>query len=268
MVGVRLNSAWTVIFIFILQTLFPPVATAQTGSYLEEMDVRQKLNEVMPLELTFTDEQGNIVALKQYFGDQPVLLTFVYFTCPMLCPLNIRGLANSLKVLKENPGENYELLVVSFDPEDTSRNARQRKEKFLEELNKPGAGGAVHFLTGDASTIQKATSAAGFKFVRMKDSGEYAHPSVLLVLPPQGRISRYMFGLDYPPRDIRLSLTDARQEKSGSLADKVLMYCFKYDPHLGRYSLAVMNLLKFAALLTVLLLAGFIYLLRRQEQKA
>ena len=261
-------SGWILGFVVLSQFFSISPGWTEQKNYLAAMDVRQKLNQLIPLEVKFKDESGKDVALKEYFLHKPVLLTFIYFSCPMLCPLNIKSLSQSLKVLDESPARDYELLVVSIDPQDTHQNAAERKKLFSEVLNKPGSKEGIHFLTGELSAIQKTTEATGFHYVKLKESGQYAHPAVLITLTPQGRISRYMFGLDYPPRDVRLALMESRQAKIGSLVDKILMYCFTYNPQVGRYSMAVLNLLKLGAIFTVLLIGGLIYLLKTQESNA
>ncbi len=247
------------------QTALPAAVRAEKKSDLPAMDVRQRLGERLPLELTFTDDNGRTIALKEIFSDKPVLLTFVYFNCPMLCPLNMKALGQSLRIIEERPGKDYELLVVSIDPKDTSSQAQGRKKQLADLLNKPGSENGIHFLTGEESLIRALAQASGFAYEKTENQ-QYAHSTVLMVLTPDGKISRYLFGLEYPPRDIKLALADSRQKKMGTFTDQILMYCFAYNPHMGRYSLAVFNLLRLAAGITVFLVGLLIYLLRRQER--
>jgi protein SCO1/2 len=222
----------------------------------------------MPLDVPFADEQGRRVRLGDYFGRRPVVLAFVYYDCPMLCTQVLNSLASSLNVLSLEPGKDFEVVTISFDPREKPPLAAAKKASSLERYRRAGAAEAWHFLTGDQAAIARATSAAGFRFVWDSRLKQFAHPTGVIVLTPEGRLARYLFGIDYGPRDLRLALVDASAGRVGSPADSFLLYCYHYDPITGRYGLMVMRLIRGAAIATVLGLGLFVGLMIRRERIA
>jgi protein SCO1 len=219
---------------------------------LKEVGVDQKLNDSIPLDLTFRDEHGNSVALGQYFGSKPVILTLVYFNCPMLCTQVLNGLDRSLELIPMSIGKDFNVLTVSIDPTDQPVLAEAKQAVYLGMYGRPGAAQGWHFLTGDEPQIKQLAAAAGFRYAYDPDSKQYAHASAIMVLTPSGRISRYFYGISYPERDLRLGLVDASEGKIGSPVDQILLFCYHYDPHIGKYGLMISRVLQLAGGLTVL----------------
>lgn len=255
---------WWGLLLGMILILNPLLVYADT---LSDVRIQQNLNKALPLKTLFYDESGKQVMLDKYFHDKPVLLTFVYYHCPMLCSLNLKSLAHVLKGIDLSPQKDYELLVVSFDPKDIAENSQAQLDKFRLLLGRPKTQG-IHFLTGPENSIKKITKAAGFQYVHDEETGQYAHTTALIAVTPQGVISRYFFGLDYSERDIKLALNESQSNHIGSLTRQILLYCFLYHPQTGRYTLAVLNLLKVAGFLTIVVLLGLVYLLKRQEKRA
>lgn len=234
---------------------------------LREVGFDQKLDQQVPLDVKLRDESGNEVRLGDYFGSRPVVLSLAYFSCPMLCGLHLNGLASSLKPLKLEPGQDFEIVTVSFDPRDTPATASVKKKETLERYERRGAENGWHFLTGDAEQIQLLTSAVGFRFQYDEKRGEFAHPAGVVLLTPEGHVSRYLFGIDYSPRDLRLGLVESAQGKIGTLIDQVLLFCFHYDPAMGRYSAIALNSVRVGGILTLVGLAVFIGGALRRESR-
>lgn len=217
----------------------------------------QNLNRSLPLELTFKDETGTPVPLKKYISDKPVILTLVYHGCPMLCGAELHGLVTCLRAMSYSAGKEFEILTISFDPNETTSLSAAKKAEYVREYGHPGAQAGWHFLTGDQASIDALTQVVGFRYRYDAISKTYGHASGIVILTPQGTISRYYFGVEYYPRDITLALVEASQNKIGNLADQVLLYCYRYDPMTGRYGLVILNILRFSAVLTVLILGTF-----------
>jgi protein SCO1 len=234
---------------------------------LLEIGIDQKLNAELPLDLPFREETGSPVRLRRYFGEQPVLLALVYYECPRLCPLVLSGLLRSLQVLAFTAGEDFRVLVVSFDPAETPALAAAKKATILAQYGRPGAAAGWHFLTGEAPAIQQLTRAVGFRYAEDPPVGQYAHAAGLILLTPQGRVARYFPGLEVAPRDLRLGLVEASAHRIGSPVDQVLLYCFRYDPATGRYGLIIMNVLRLAGGVTVLILGTFIMTMTRRDRR-
>ncbi|MCI0392261.1 MAG: SCO family protein [Acidobacteria bacterium] len=236
---------------------------------LKDVGIDQLLNNQVPLDLEFRDENGRTVKLAEYFKEKPVVLSLVYYDCPQLCTQVLTGLLGTLKTLPMIPGKEFVNLTVSFDPRETPELAGAKKAEYMNRYKKPGAEAGWHFLTGDESAIQALTKAVGFRYVWDPVSKQYAHASGIMVLTPQGRVSRYFYGIEYAPRDLRFGVIDASAGKVGSLADRIIFYCYQYDPERGTYGLVVMRLLRIFALMTLTtLLALFLYLRRKEKQKA
>ena len=243
------------------------VATARVPQ-LEHVSFKQKLNTQLPLGTHFTDENGRDVTLGQYFnGTRPVVLAFVYYSCPMLCTQIMNGVSRAIKVLPFTPGQDFDVVFVSFDPRDKPETAAAKKTALLNYWSTQNQSGAWHFLTGEEPEIKRVTSAAGFFYMWDEKSQQYAHLSGLLVLTPDGRLSRYFYGIEFSPKELRLALFESGQGHIGSLVDELLLYCYHYDPTTGRYGAVVMNLVRAGGVLTVLAIAGFILLMRRQERQ-
>jgi protein SCO1/2 len=240
----------------------PPKATI-----LQQVSFEQRLNHQVPLDLAFRDEQGRAVTLGQYFGKRPVILTLAYYRCPMLCPQVLYGLAGVLRVIDFQPGRDFEVLTVSFDPTDTPQIAATEKQSVLARYPRPGAEQGWHFLTGDPAAITALAKAAGFGYAYIPQTGQYAHATGIMVLTPEGKLSQYFYGVDYPARDVRLALVQSSQNKIGTVVDQILLYCCRYDPVTGRYSALTMRLLRVGGLLTLLLLGTFIGLMIRADRK-
>ena len=240
----------------------PPANVKPPG--LKDVGIRQNLNEQIPLDVTFHDETGKTVRLGEYMGKKPVILNFVYLRCPMLCSELLIGLESSLKVLKFDVGKEFDVVTVSFDPTDTPALARAKKADILKRYNRAGAENGWHFLTGSQESIAAVTNAAGFQYQFDKKTGQFAHATAIMVLTPSGKLAQYYYGVDFPPKDLRLSLIQASDNKIGTVADAVLLYCFHYDPATGKYSLIIGRVIQIAGGLTILLLGGMLLLLFRR----
>jgi protein SCO1/2 len=234
----------------------------------EEVTFAQRLGEQLPLDARFTDESGQRVALGDFFGEKPVVLAFVYYQCPMLCPLVMNGISSALKVVPFTPGEDFEVVLISFDSRDSAAAANAKKRAHLQHWAVQETADGWHFLTGDEADIRRVTAAAGFTYQWDDVTQQFAHVSGVLVATPDGRLSRYFYGVEYSPKDLRLALVDSGQGQLGSVVDELLLYCFHYDPSSGRYGAAFMNIMRLGGVLTVGLIAGFIVLMRRRESRA
>jgi len=235
---------------------------------LGEIGFDQNIDQLVPLDVTFRDEAGRRVALGEYFGKRPVVMVFAYYDCPMLCTQVINGLSSALNVLSLEPHKDFEIVTVSFNPRDTPATASAKKAVYLERYERPGAlgiGAGWHFLTGDQPSIDRLTKAAGFRYVWDKTTKQFAHPTGVIVLTPEGKLARYLFGIEYGPRDLRFALVEASAGKVGTPVDSLLLYCYHYDPMTGRYGLIVMRALRLAGIATVLALGSFIVLMVRRE---
>ena len=234
---------------------------------LQGIGFDQKIDQHIPLDTTFRDESGATVRLGDYFGKRPVVMVFAYYDCPMLCTQVIHGLSSALGVLSLSPGRDFEIVTVSFNPADTPAAASAKKAVYLERYKEPGAAAAWHFLTGDEPSIERLTRAAGFRYAWDADTKQFAHPSGIIVLTPEGRLAKYLFGIEYGPRDLRFAIVEASAGKVGSVVDSLLLYCYHYDPMMGRYGLAVMRAIRIAGAATVLALGTFIIVMLRRERR-
>jgi protein SCO1/2 len=228
----------------------------------------QRLNHQLPLETLLKDEAGRSVRLGDFFREKPVMLAFVYYQCPMLCPMTLNGISSALKALSFTPGKDFEIVVVSFDPRDTPESANAKKQAHLAHWKTADTAAGWHFLTGDEASIRQLTSAAGFSYTWDETTGQFAHVSGVLTLTPDGRLARYFYGVEYSPRELRLALVESSQGRIGSKVEEVLLYCFHYDPTTGRYGWAVMALVRLGGALTVAFVLGFVLLMRRREGRA
>jgi protein SCO1 len=236
---------------------------------LQDIGIDQLLNNQVPLDLEFRDETGRTVKLAEYFKDKPVVLSLVYYNCPRLCTQVLNGLLGALKTLPMTPGNEFINLTVSFDPRETPELAAAKKAEYLTRYKRPGSEAGWHFLTGDEAAIKALTKAVGFRYIWDPVTKQYGHASGIMILTPQGKLSRYFYGIEYAPRDLRFGVIDASAGKVGSLADQLILYCYMYDPERGTYSLIVMRLLRvFGGFTLVTLLALFLYLRRKEKQRA
>src|SRR5678816_618932 len=243
------------------------VATARLPQ-LEGVSFKQRLNTQLPRDARFKDETGRDVTLGQYFdGQRPVVLAFVYYSCPMLCTQVMNGVSRAVKVLPFTPGDDFDVVFVSFDPRDKPESAFAKKTALMNYWSMQNQSGAWHFLTGEEPQIKQVTSAAGFFYTWDERTQQYAHLSGVLVLTPDGRLSRYFYGVEYSPKELRLALFESGQGHIGSLVDELLLFCYHYDPANGRYGAVVMNLVRAGGVMTVLALGGFILFMRRQEKR-
>ena len=245
----------------------PGTVSTDTLPQLKDVSFKQRLNEMLPLDAPFTDETGRRVTLGEYFGRTPVLLAFVYYQCPMLCTQVMNGLSSALKVMPFAAGEDYEVVLVSFDPRDTPATAAEKKRAHLEYWSAEKDAGSWHLLSGDEATIRRVTSAAGFSYRWDERTGQFAHVSGILAVTPEGRLSRYFYGVEYSPKELRLALVESGEGRIGSVIDELLLYCFHYDPESGRYGLMMMNLVRLGGVMTVLAIAGYILVMRRRESR-
>ncbi|OYV92863.1 MAG: hypothetical protein B7Z68_09530 [Acidobacteria bacterium 21-70-11] len=220
---------------------------------LEGVGITEHLGARIPLGLEFTAEDGTPVLLSRYFdGKRPVILTLNYYRCPMLCGLMLNGLVDGLKGLSWTPGKQFEVVTLSFDPLETHTLAMLKKESFISELGRPAAAAGWHFLTGSQANIKALTDAVGFSYRYDEKLQQYAHPTGIFLLAPDGRITRVLYGVTFPPRTLKLALTEAGEGKVGSAGDQILLYCFHYDSNAGRYVLAANNLMRLGGVATVL----------------
>jgi protein SCO1/2 len=249
------------------QTIPSDVGTAAANMppALRQVGFEPTLNAPMPLDLPFLDEMGKPVHLRDYFQQKPVLLAFVYYGCPMLCNQVEQGVVGTLKMLSFTPGRDYEVVFVSFDPRESPDMAAQKKKSALAHYGHPETAAGWHFLTGTKESIDSATQAANFRYSFDAKTNLFAHASGIMLLTPDGRISRYFYGVEYPGRDVRLGLVDASAGKIGTPIDHVLLFCYQYDPTSATYSASILKIIRLGGLLTVLCLVGGILIFRRRD---
>lgn len=234
-------------------------------SALQKVSLEQRLNEQLPLDLVFRDETGREVKLQEYFQKgRPVILSLVFYECPMLCNQVLNGLVSSIKTLSFSAGKEFEVLTVSFDAREGSELARAKRDSYIMRYQRPGAEAGWHFLVGDQPSIDALTKAVGFNYYYDEKTQQFAHASGIIVLTPEGKIARYFYGIDYAPRDLRFGLIEASAGKIGSPVDKLLLYCYHYDPASGKYGPVVMNIVRLGGILTLVGIASLILLLRRK----
>jgi protein SCO1/2 len=224
-----------------------------------------QLNAQIPLDLPFMDENGNAVQLHDYFQQKPVLLAFVYYGCPMLCNQVEQGVVGALKMLSFTPGRDYEVVFVSFDPRESPDMAAQKKKSALAHFGRSETAAAWHFLTGTKESIDAATKAANFRYNFDTKNNLFAHASGIMLLTPDGRISRYFYGVEFPGRDVRLGLVDASAGKIGTPIDHVLLFCYRYDPSTATYSASILKIIRLGGVLTIACIVGGILIFRRRD---
>jgi protein SCO1 len=234
---------------------------------LKDVRIDQKLNSQVPLNLSFRDESGQPVTLGRYFTGRPVILSLVYFNCPMLCPEVVQGITKTLNVVKLDLGKDYDVLTVSFDPNDTPQAATEKKRLWLAGLDKRNDQNGWHFLTGDQTAITALTQAVGFHYNWDPQQKMFAHATGIMVLTPDGKVSKYFYGADYSPTDLRFGLIDASHAKIGTLVDEVLLFCCKYNATSGKYDLLVSRLLAIGGTVTIVGLGSFLLIMFKISPK-
>jgi protein SCO1/2 len=244
------------------------IVASNVPPQFKEVTFAQRLGERLPLDVRFRDEQGQSVELGRYFGKRPVVLSFVYYQCPMLCSQVMNGISSALTALPFTPGQEFDVVLVSFDPRDTPEAANAKKRAHLQHWARPDTSAGWHFLTGDEAAIRRVTKAAGFTYIWDEPTKQFAHVSGLLVATPDGRLSRYFYGVEFSPKDVRLALVESGEGRVGSVIEELLLYCYQYDPTTGRYGMIVMNLVRIGGVVTVGMIAGFILLMRRPDGRA
>lgn len=273
----RSSSPWLPVVLALLPALLallallvavgPARAQTPDDEMLDQVGFAQRLNAQVPLDLTFQDASGTAVRLQDYFGDRPVVLALGYYECPMLCSMVRDGLFSSLQELKFDVGNEFVVLNVSIDPREPPRLAAVTKAMYLQRYNRPGSDSGWHFLTGEETAIRQLAQAVGFQYAYDPEIDQYAHPSGIVILTPQGKISRYLFGIEFAPRDLRLGLVEASANKIGTPVDQVLLRCYHYDPETGKYTLAIVQILQVAGVATVLALGTLMTVMLRRDRR-
>jgi protein SCO1/2 len=244
----------------------PPVEDGRPAP-LREIGFDQRLGATLPLDTPLRDEAGRTVALRDFFRGRPVVLSLVYYDCPMLCTLSLNGLVSALGVLKMEPGRDFELVTVSFDARETPEQAQRRKKAYLERYKRSGAEAGWHFLTGDRESIERLTRAVGFRYVWDAETSQFAHAAGIVVITPDGVISRYLYGIEYAPKDLRFALVESGKGRLGTVVDQFLLACYRYDPAHGRYGAYAMGMVRLGAIGTLLTVGGFIAVMLRRERR-
>lgn len=245
----------------------PPETLAQRAPKPDEVRFEQRLNALVPLDLTFRDETGARIQLRDLVNDKPVLLALVYYECPMLCTLVLNGMTDAMREVAFTPGREYTALTVSFDHEETHVLAAAKKAAYLEEFGRAGAGEGWHFLVGDEAPIAQLADAVGFGFEYIPETGEYAHKSGIILLTPEGRVSRYFPGVEYDPTGLRLGLVEASENRIGGLVDRLFLLCYHYDPATGKYGLLINRVVNTACTITLFVVLGGLAYFFRQERR-
>jgi len=240
---------------------------ASEEQILNQVSFDQNLNAAMPVDVPMIDEQGRSVTLGQFIGKKPAIMVFTYYDCPNLCPLILHGLSESLRTMQIEVGKEFDVVVASIDPRETPDQSTAAKAAIVASYGRWGTQDSWHFLTAPEASIKRLADAAGFHYVYDAKSDEYAHPAGILVLTPDGHISKYLYGLEFSPRDLRLALVDASAGKIGTAVDQILLRCFHYDPTRGKYSVAIKEILKYAAVITTLGLGAMVLVLARAKPR-
>jgi protein SCO1/2 len=240
-------------------------ATARPG-LLGKIGIDQRLNGQVPLDLPFVDESGREVKLGDYFGRRPVLLAMVYYECPMLCTQVLNGVTGALKVLSFDVGREFDVVAVSINPKEGPGLAAAKKKAYLERYGRPGTADGWHFLTGREENIRALANAVGFRYAYDETIQQYAHGAGVELITPKGVIARYFYGIEFAPRDIRLGIIEASEERIGSPIDSVLLLCYHYDPATGRYGATAMTMVRIGAVMTMIGFAVFLFVALRRER--
>ncbi len=233
---------------------------------LSKIAIDQKIGQQLPLDLQFVDDHGKTVKLGDYFGKRPVVLALVYYECPMLCTQVLNGLVSALSVMNLEVGREFDVVAVSFNPKEGPGLASQKKAAYVERYGRPQSADGWHFLTGTEGSIAALTQAVGFQYAFDKEIGQYAHGAAIEVVTPTGTIAKYFYGIEYSPRDLRLGLVQASDERIGTVIDDVLLFCYHYDPETGKYGATVLGMVRIAGVLTILAFAIFLTVMLRNER--
>ncbi len=233
---------------------------------LENVGIEQHLDAQVPPDLIFRDDIGEAVKLGDYFGHKPLILNLVYYNCTMLCGEALAGLSSAMRLIKFDVGNEFDVITISFDPRETPEMAASKKKDYIGRYGRANAAAGWHFLTGPPESVNALAKAVGFQYQYDAKTNQYAHATAIMVLTPQGRISRYFYGVDFPPKDLRMGLVEASQGKIGNAVDAVLLYCYHYNPETGKYGAIVSNILRLAAAATILLLSSLIFILWRLDR--
>lgn len=236
-------------------------------SPLKEVTIQQKLNSQLPLDATFKDEYGQTVRLGKYFGKRPVVLALVYYDCPMLCTQILNGMTRAAKVLTFTPGKDYDIVALSFDAREGPKQALLKKKVYMKDYGRPETADGWHFLTGNPDEIKRVTDAVGFKYKWDVYTATFAHATAIYVLTPEGRLSKYFYGIEYSPKDMRLGLIEASHNKIGTAVDQVLLFCYHFDPTTAKYTPVALDILRGTGALTILMLGGYVVMMLRKDSK-
>lgn len=253
--------------ILTLLTAIQVHAQSYTEGLQQRIGIDQKLGDQLPLDLHFVDSEGNTVHLRDFFGEKPIVLSLVYFDCPMLCTQVINSLLRAMNVLSFGAGTEFDVLTISIDPGETPELAKAKKIEYLKNYRGREGSNGWHFLTGDQQQIEQLTAAVGFRYEYDEPTDQYIHASGIMVLTPDGKLARYFYGIDYPPRDLRWGLVEAADGAIGNPVDQLLLLCYSYDPMTGKYGLYIRNSLRIGGLATVLALGSFIFVMLRRERR-
>jgi protein SCO1/2 len=266
--------------------LLAPLALAQVSRYdekqmapvsdkppdnLSKVGIAQRLNEQLPLSLTFTDDEGKQVQLVSYFGKKPAILALVYYQCPMLCSEELNGLTSALQMVSFIPGKDFSVIVISIDPTEGTELAAAKKRGYLKRYGHPETAAGWHFMTGTQANIDAITKAVGFGYVKIPGPDgkltQFAHASSIQIVTPEGKLAQYYMGVEFSPKDLRLGLVEASANRIGSPVDNILTYCYHYDPKTNKHSLIVARVVQLGGLITVLLLGGFMLVMFRRDAR-
>lgn len=264
-----MSIRWGTILLLAAFAMASP-AQAQTlrqREILNKLDFEQHIGAQVPRDASFINEDGDSVTLGSLMGEKPVLLNLVYYECPMLCTLVLNGVLKALRTVSLNVNKDFDVITISIDPRETPSLAKEKKGHYLKKYGRDGAEGGWHFLTGSKESIDAVAEAVGFKYLYTEETKQYAHAAGTVFLTPEAVVSRYLFGIEYAPRDLRLALVEASQNRIGNPIDKLLLYCFQYDAATGKYGLLIMNVLRLGGLATVMILAGALILMLRRERR-
>ena len=275
--------AWVVGLVLVAASVLPshgqqysadkPVGTAAQAppAVLQKAGIDQNLGKALPLNDRFVESNGTEVPLSTFFAHRPVVMALVYYKCKMLCPQVLSGLAKTLRQVGFVPGKDYDVVIASIDPMDTPADGAVEKTRFLDSLGTPGAGSSVHFLTAQQGSINDLAAATGFNYVRVPGPDgkmdQFAHSSVIMIATPDGRMSKYLFGIDYQPRDVRLAVMEASHHHIGSLGDLILLYCCNYSPTAGKYTVSILRVMGLAAMGSLFMLLAMLYALSRKPKQ-
>ena len=266
------NNVYSRLFMFLV---VPAIVSAQMQNSqtvwkpdaLKKVGIEQKMGAQVPMDVPFSDEYGRPVTLRQYLG-KPVILALVYYQCPSLCDMILNGVVRTARSLKMTAGDEFDVVAVSFDPHETSEMAAAKKASYMKEYQRPGSERGWHFLTGPEASSRTLADAVGFHYAYDAVTNQYAHASAIVILTPEGRTTRYFYGIDYPERDLRLSLVEASHHRIGSAIDQVMLYCYHWDPARGKYGMVIMNVIRLSGFLTVGLLFTFLIVMFGRDFRA